>query len=164
MKALLFLGAIIGIYVYVYKKGYKEFTLRENVYFGIFVVGYVIIYYLLSYQKEFVYKLLSNVKHTDRVSKYDIQTLINTGQQKQVTVDPQNLRYLLATRQKWRCMSCSNPILEKDLPSYEIDYRVPPQYGGTNTLYNLGVKCSICKAYHHNNFDHNTVKFTGNHF
>ena len=101
MKALLFLGAIIGIYVYVYKKGYKEFTLRENVYFGIFVVGYVIIYYLLSYQKEFVYKLLSNVKHTDRVSKYDIQTLVNTGQQKQVTVDPQNLRYLLARRQKW---------------------------------------------------------------
>ena len=40
MKALLFLGAIIGIYVYVYKKGYKEFTLRENIYFGIFVVGY----------------------------------------------------------------------------------------------------------------------------
>jgi len=164
MKALLFLGAIIGVYVYVYKKGYKEFTLRDNIYFGIFVVGYVIIYYLLSYQKEFIYKLLSNVKHTERVSKYDIQTLMTNEQKKQVTVDPQHLRYLLATKQKWRCMACSNPIMEKDLASYEIDYRVPRQYGGTNSLHNMGVKCSVCNTFHHNIFDHNTAKFTGNHF
>ena len=168
MKALIFIALIIGIYVFVYRKGYYVFTIRENVYFGIFVVGYIVIYYLLSYQKQFVYKLLTNVNHTDRFSKYDIQDLsvrdYENPQKKQITVDPMNLKYLLASKQNWRCMSCSNPILQKDLHHYDLDYKVPKQYGGTNTFYNMGLKCSVCKTFHHNTFDHNLTKFTGNHF
>ena len=151
MKALIFLALLIGGYVFVYKKGYHEFTLREHVYSGIFVVGYLIVYYLLSYQKQFVYKLLTNVKHTDRFSKYDIQDLsvrdYEHPQKKQVTVDPMNLKYLLGTKQNWRCMTCSNPILQKDIHNYKLHFITPLQYGGENDINNLGVLCQTCSMF-----------------
>ena len=95
---------------------------------------------------------------------YSIILQYENPKKKQITVDPMNLKYLLASKQNWRCMSCSNPILQKDLHHYDLDYKVPKQYGGTNTFYNMGIKCSVCKTFHHNTFDHNLTKFTGNHF
>jgi uncharacterized paraquat-inducible protein A len=136
MKALLFLLMIIGIYYIIYTKEWIELTQKNHIQMGITCVIYLVIYYLLTQQKEFVYKLAKNVSKTEN-SMYD-----NT-----ISFKNDQLKYSLSEKQENRCHQCKNPIYIKDIDTYAINYKVPLHYGGENTIYNLGLFCPQCSSY-----------------
>ena len=62
MKSIIFLAILIAIY-YQINKRYPDYLSNKNhLYFVIFIIVYLLLCYLMSYQKPFVYKVLKNVK------------------------------------------------------------------------------------------------------
>ena len=57
------------------------------------------------------------------------------------------LKNNLAMRQGWRCLNCQNPILNKDISNYHINYIKPLQFGGENNINNIGISCSTCNSF-----------------
>ncbi len=141
MKSLLFLILIIIIYYQIYKRYPEKYTTKTHTYFIIFCSIYVIIYYLMSHQKIFVYKILKNIKEVDERPLYDINSLVYKETQME------GLKNHLAFRQGWRCISCQNPILQKDIHTFSINYIKPLQFGGRNDITNLGVCCNGCSNF-----------------
>ena len=140
MKSIIFLAILIAIY-YQINKRYPDYLSNKNhLYFGIFIIVYLLLYYLMGYQKPFVYKVLKNVKESDQ-PLYDINSMIYKDTQME------GVKNHLAMRQGWRCISCQNPILQKDIYSYNIEYINPLQFGGTNDINNLGIRCTGCSAF-----------------
>ena len=99
---------------------------------------YIVIYYFMSYQKPFVYKMFNNIQETNNKPLYDINSSSYKDNQ------ANGLKYNLAMRQGWRCMNCQNPILQKDIFNHSIHYIQPLQFGGPNDVTNLGLKCQTC--------------------
>ena len=109
MKYIIILAVIIAIYYQIYKRWSDKFTNQHHLYFGVFVSGYMVFYYLMTFQRQFVYNIMKSVKDTDEQPLYDKNSIVF----KQNQMD--GLRYNLAMRQGWRCLHCQNPILPKDI-------------------------------------------------
>ena len=75
MHALITLSIIIWIYYVLYRREFYVFTTKNHLYFAGFVIIYLIIYYLMKYQKTFIYKLFSNMKHTENIKVQDLHNL-----------------------------------------------------------------------------------------
>ena len=138
IKSLIILVSIIGIYYYLFKKFPEKFTNKEHIYFGIFCIIYLIIFYLLNHQQMFVYKVVKNMKDAEEKPLYDINN--NFYKENQMV----GLKNNLAMRQGWRCLTCRNPILQKDIYTCKMNYIKPLQFGGENSVNNLGIKCNTC--------------------
>lgn len=141
MKALIFLILLITIYYQINKRFPGKLSIKNHIYFTIFCSIYLIILYLLKKQKYFVYKVFKNIKDVDEKPLYDINSLVY--KETQMT----GLKNNLCMRQGWRCMSCQNPILQKDLHLCTINYIKPLQFGGVNDITNLGVSCGTCSNF-----------------
>ena len=102
----------------------------------IMTIIYLIIYYLLTQQKEFVYKIAKNINKTEN-NYYD-----NT-----ISFKNDQLKYSLSEKQNHRCHKCKNPVYMKEIERYSINYKVPLHYGGDNNIYNLGLFCPQCSSF-----------------
>ena len=60
MKTLIFLGILIFIYYQLFKRFPEKFVNEHHIYFGIFITGYLTLYYLMTFQKPFVYRVFKN--------------------------------------------------------------------------------------------------------
>ena len=141
MKYIIILAIIIAIYYQIYKRWSDKFTNQHHLYFGVFVSGYMVFYYLMTFQRQFVYNIMKSVKDTDEQPLYDKNSIVF----KQNQMD--GLKYNLAMRQGWRCLHCQNPILQKDIYNYKLHYIKPLQFGGENNINNLGIKCDTCSSF-----------------
>ncbi len=141
MKTIIFLCILITIYYQIYKRYPEKLSNRTHLYFTTFVVCVFLLYYLMSYQKLFMYKLMTNVKNADDKPLYDVNSVIYKNNQMD------GLKYNLAMKQGWRCLHCQNPILQKDIHSHKIHYIKPLQFGGSNDITNIGIKCNTCSTF-----------------
>ncbi len=141
MKALLCLGVIGFFYYFIYDRFPYIFSLSIHLYMLGFIVIYLIMYYVLTYQRGFAYEVMSNMNTASNKPLYDINSLTNKENQMDL------LKNNLAMRQGFRCINCQNPILQKDFNTYKINYIKPLQFGGENNINNLGVSCSTCNAF-----------------
>ena len=141
MKALLCLGVIVFFYYFIYDRFPYIFSLSIHLYMLGFIVIYLIMYYVLTYQRGFAYEVMSNMNTASNKPLYDINSLSNKENQMDL------LKNNLAMRQGYRCINCQNPILQKDFNTYKINYIKPLQFGGENNINNLGVSCSTCNAF-----------------
>ena len=141
MKSIIFLCILIAIYYQIYKRFPDKLSNCTHLYFGTFVTGYILLYYFMTYQKPFIYKMMTNVKNADEQSLYDVNSIVYKTNQMN------GLKYHLAMKQGWRCIHCQNPILQKDIHNHEIHYIKPLQFGGKHDHSNLGLKCSTCSTF-----------------
>lgn len=144
MKSAIILLIILGIYYQIHK--FKKITLtnKNHTYFTLFVISYTIIMYCLRYQREFVYKTVSNMKQSENINYYGLIP-VKDYQSLQVRNDVEgDIKRSLYQHQRGRCRGCSNVIAEKDLSRYSIYYIRPLEQGGTNDISNLGLRCNIC--------------------
>ncbi len=141
MKYIIFLCILITIYYQLHKRFPEKFTNQHHLYFGTFITGYILLYYFMTFQKQFVYQLMTNVKRADEKPLYDMNSIVYKDNQMN------GLKYNLAMRQGWRCLHCQNPILQKDIFDHQIHYIKPLQFGGENDHTNLGLKCSTCSTF-----------------
>tara|TARA_B100001094_G_C18137987_1_gene776240 strand:+ start:1012 stop:1431 length:420 start_codon:yes stop_codon:yes gene_type:complete len=135
MKAILFLLCLIGLYYLIYKKEWIELTTKNHIQMIITCLVYLFIYYLLTKQKDFVYKMVKNINNTDS-SQFNNHISLQNDQ----------LKYSLSEKQNHRCYGCHNPVYLKDIDRYSINYKVPLQFGGTNDVHNLGLFCPSCTS------------------
>jgi len=139
MKSLILLAVICFVYYQAYKKYQLEIPQKYNIYFGVFVGGYLLLYYLMVFQKPFIYKIFSSVHNVDR-PMYEIQTQSYSNNQNV-------LKNNLALRQGFRCIGCQNPILQQDVDKHQLQYFKSLDYGGQPTPDNLCLKCPSCSAF-----------------
>ena len=141
MKYIIIIVILITIYYQIYKRYPNKFTNKNHLYFGVFVVFYLVLYYLMNFQRQFIYNIMKSVKTIDEQPLYDKNSIVF----KQNQMD--GLKYNLAMRQGWRCLHCQNPILQKDIYDYKLHYIKPLQFGGENNINNLGIKCDTCSTF-----------------
>ena len=141
MKSIIFLAVIFTIYYQVNKRYPEKLTKKNHIYFGIFCAIYLTILYLFKYQKIFVYRIFKSIKDVDEKPLYDMNSVIYKENQMV------GLKNNLSMRQGWRCISCQNPILQKDLHLCSINYIKPLQFGGKNDISNLSVSCGTCSNF-----------------
>ena len=141
MKYIIILAIIITTYYQIYKRWSDNFTNQHHLYFTVLVSGYIGFYYLMTFQKPFVYNVMKSVKTIDEQPLYDKNSIIF----KQNQMD--GLKYNLAMRQGWRCLHCQNPILQKDIMNHNLHYIKPLQFGGLNDISNMGIKCNVCSSF-----------------
>lgn len=136
MKAILFLAVILGIYYAIYTKEWFELTIKNHIQMGVISFMYVLLYYLLTRQKEFVYKMAKNINNTE-----------NSFYNNNISYENDQLKYSLSEKQNNRCHKCKNPVYMKEIDHYSINYKVPLHYGGDNNIYNLGLFCPQCSSF-----------------
>jgi len=141
MNSLIILIIIIFIYVQIYYRLPEYLSNKTHIYFSIFVTGYLIIYYVLNYQKDFAHKVLNNMNDASNKPLYDFNGQYYKNNQTDI------LKVNLANKQGWRCANCQNTILQKDLNFYKMNYLKPLQYGGENNINNLGLSCTTCNTF-----------------
>ena len=141
MKYIIILCIIIAIYYQTYKRWPESLQPKHHLYFTTFIVCYIVFYYFMSFQRNFVYNVMKSVKDVDEKPLYDKNSLVYRQNQMD------GLRYNLAMRQGWRWLHCQNPILPKDIYDHKIHYIKPLQFGGENNINNLGIKCKTCSAF-----------------
>jgi hypothetical protein len=141
MKAIIFLIILIVIYYQFNKKKPEYLTNKNHMYFGSFILLYLVLCYLMNYQQFFVYKVLKNIKEADDQPLYDIESSMYKDNKMA------GVKSHLAMRQGWRCINCQNPILPEDLYEHQIDYIKPLQFGGTNDVNNIGIRCNGCSSF-----------------
>jgi len=129
------------IYYQIYTRYPEYLTNQHHLYFGGFISGSLFLYYLMSFHKQFVYRVFTNIKNADEQPLYDTES--NTYKDNQMN----GLKYNLAMRQGWRCLHCQNPILQKDISNYGLHYIKPLQFGGNDNITNMGIKCNTCSTF-----------------
>ena len=128
MKYIIILAVIITIYYHIFKRWPEHFTNQNHLYFVSFVIGYIILYYLMSFQRGFVYNVVKSVKNIDERPLYDKNSIVFKNNQMD------GLKYNLAMRQGWRCLHCQNPILQKDIHNHKLHYIKPLQFDEMQAL------------------------------
>ena len=141
IKSVIFLISIIGVYYFLFKKYPEKYTTKMHIYFVVFCSIYLVICYLLSHQKLFVYKVVKNMKEAEEKPLYDINHSFYKENQMV------GLKNNLAMRQGWRCMACQNPVLQKDVYSCKVNYIKPLEFVGINHVNNLAIYCPSCSTF-----------------
>ena len=141
MKFLILLGIICGIYYFVLKKYPLMISYKNSIYFYIFVGCYIVLYYLMTYQKGFVYKAFHFMRDIDEKPLYEIKNK-NNEYLNQLT-----FKNNIALKQGNRCFGCQNLILNKDIDNYNIQFINNPEKGGSYTLDNVCLKCPRCSTF-----------------
>ena len=141
IKSVIFLIIVIIIYYLLNNYFPERFTNRGHIYFIVICSIYTLIIYLMNYEKGFVYKILKNVKDIDERPLYNMEHIMymNNGVDK--------LKNNIAIRQGWHCISCMNPILQKDIINCRMEYIVPLKSGGRSEVNNIGLYCDDCSNF-----------------
>ena len=139
MKLLIFLLIIIFIYYQLNK--YYLFEIFYHYYFAAFILISLLFYYMMNHQQLYMYKFMKNINDSHNKPLYDIESTSYKNNQ------IQGYKYNLAMKTGWRCMTCQNPILQKDINKHNINYIQPLQFGGQNNIDNLALQCPSCNNF-----------------
>ena len=66
---------IILCVFYYYLNLYFPRSIKENIYFGIFISLWIFLIYISNYQREFMYHIFKNIYEIQRKPRYDIDAL-----------------------------------------------------------------------------------------
>ena len=81
MKSEIFIILVIGLYYrFVYRK--SDTSQETNKYFMIFIGVYLLLWYFMNFQRDFVYKVALNMHNAEKKNYYDLLPLednINQG-------------------------------------------------------------------------------------
>ena len=141
MKYIILLIILTLIYYQIYRRAPDFLSMKNHICFFIFIILYTSFYYLMNYQRGFIYNIVKTIKDIDEHPLYDKNSMIFKQNQME------GLKYNLAMRQGWRCIHCQNPILQKDIYNYKIHYIKPLEFGGGNDIHNIGIKCNVCSSF-----------------
>ena len=141
MKGIIFLIILIFIYYQINKRYPDNLSIKSHIYFSIFIILTAAFFYMVNYQSQFVYKFMKNIKDVNEKPLYDINSFIYKDNQMI------GLKSNLAMRQGWRCIHCQNPLLQKDMHEYSIDFIKPLLFGGENDINNMGIHCKGCSSF-----------------
>mgnify|MGYP003682294417 CR=1 FL=1 len=125
---------------FLYYKLYQRLPLpiRYNVYFGCFITICLLIYYLMNHQRQFMYKMASNVRNANHIQLHELVPDYTNSDNKN------NIKYTLADKQLLRCKGCMNPIDLQYINHYKLSYTVPLNAGGNHDPSNLSLFCPTC--------------------
>lgn len=146
MNSLSFLIILCLIYYCIYRWYPQYLNEKYNYYFGGFVIVYLFILYLFTYEKQFMYKMFQNIHDTQKQplalfnAKGSNSDLYNSFTQNSNS----DLKLMLAHNQHSRCAQCQNYILSNDINYYKLKYLIPLQSGGQNDISNLCLVCPNC--------------------
>lgn len=126
--------------LFVYYKLYTIFpiTNKYNIYFGVFIGVSCLLYYLMSYQRQFMYKMASNVRNANNIQLHELIPDYTNSNKKN------NIKYIIADKQLLRCKNCMNPINLQYINHYKLSYTVPLNAGGLHDASNLSLMCPTC--------------------
>jgi hypothetical protein len=144
MNSLIFLVIVLCIYYAIYKYKPEYIEERYHYYLGGFVVVYLFIIYMFSYQTEFMYKLFKNIYDTSRQPLYNFNAQDSNAQLYNSLNPNADIKSMLCQKQGNRCARCQNYIMMQDLDYYKLKYLVPLENGGQNNVNNLGIVCPNC--------------------
>lgn len=144
MNSLIFLSVICTIYYCIYRWYPEYLEEKYHYYFGGFVIIYLLIIYMFTYENEFMYKIFKNVYDTSRQPLYSFNAHHSNAELYKSLNPNEDIKSLLAQKQNSRCAQCHNIIMNKDLHYYKLKYLVPLQQGGPNDVSNLGIVCPNC--------------------
>jgi len=150
MWSIIFLiGLCIGYY-YLHQKYPRED--KEVMYAGIFVVSYLVVLYLLHYERDFLYKIFKNMYETHKQPLYSFDALGSNSDLFQVRSPTHQAPFKTQVLQNQgsRCSQCKSFILMKDTDKYHLDYKRSLYHGGENSLQNLEVVCQSCYDFKRN--------------
>jgi len=134
MKVIIFL-ILVSIGYYYYHKKYPQPTIH-HCYVGGFVGIIVILKYLMSQQKPFMFKMANNIKNANNIHLHELVPEFNNKKN--------DIKYVLADKQLLRCMSCKNIIDVRYIDEYKLTYQTPLARGGLNDFSNLALICPTC--------------------
>ena len=136
----------IGYYIF---NEYYPRELKEHISFGIFIGVYMIIYYIYNFEKELVYKMFTNINEIHKKPLYDI-SLFKTNEivnSMKSYNSASNFKQTILQIQHNRCHKCMNYIVESDLSSLNLQYKIPFGRGGEHTPDNLMILCPSCQKF-----------------
>ena len=134
MKLYIFL-IILCIGYYYYHKYYPQ-PFIYHIYISIFIFIILLIKYLMTNQRSFVYKMANNINNANNIQLHE---LIPDYHNKQ-----NDIKYKLADKQLLRCNNCKRTIDINYINYYKLSYIIPLQYGGPNDYNNLSLICPNC--------------------
>ena len=139
MKYLCALIITSIIYIALFKYYPERFENKYHYYFTGFIIANLILLYLFSHEKQFIYKLFYNVYYSSKHPP--IQNDHNHIDQNQL------LKSQISNQQSNQCYQCHNPVFSQDLYLYKLQYIQPLQNGGQNNINNLKLICPSCYSF-----------------
>ena len=142
MNALIFLGIISYLFWKLHER--FEFAVTTQMYYGGFVICFVIFYFLYTFFPEFIYKMFKEIYEIQKKPLYDVQAFNKFKELNDTNRYSQ--KQILHSKQGGRCANCVNFILANEAESAYIHYKQPLEQGGTNSQDNLKLICSGCQS------------------
>ena len=91
MKAILVLLVILFVYYQVYYRFPEYLSNKTHIYLGVFTLGYLVIYYVLNYQRGFAYKVFNHMQEVDNRPLYDFDGRYHKQNQQELLKNRFNL-------------------------------------------------------------------------
>jgi hypothetical protein len=113
---------------------------KEKIYFGIFIACWVILIYLLNFQKGLMYRIFKQIYNIENKPLYDISDFKKDNSQNE-------FKLTILQSQGSRCGKCMNFILPSKLDHTSMVYKVSPENGGEISHDNLMIICPSCQNY-----------------
>ena len=144
MNSFIFFTFLCVIFYYIHKWYPQYLEKKYYYYFGGFILIYLFIMYMFTYENEFMYKLFKNIHDTNRQPLHAFNAKDSNSELYNNLNPNTNIKIVLAQKQNQRCIQCKNYILNKDIDYYKLKYIVPLQNGGQNDINNLSIVCPSC--------------------
>ena len=140
MNSLITLFIICLIYYIIYRY-HPEKIQNYHKYFFIFIGIYLLLIYLFSHEKQFMYNLFKNINDTTNQPLYSFNASQSNADFYYQQNPNHNIKNVLAQQQGQRCLQCNNFLLQDDKL---LKYKIPLQHGGQNNISNLILVCPTC--------------------
>jgi len=142
MNGLLFLGILSYLFWKLHER--FEFAVTTQMYYGAFVICFVTFYFLHTFFPEFIYKVFKEIYDIQKKPLYDVQAFNRYKELNQT--DRYSQKQILHSKQGGRCADCVNFILSNEAESGYMNYKIPLENGGSNSMDNLKLICQGCQS------------------
>jgi hypothetical protein len=145
MNGILLLIVICTLYYVVYKYYPDKLSDKTHTYFGIFVIGYAILYYFFVFETGFTHKVFHNIYESSQQPLYTFNAQGSNAALYHQQNPNADIKEQLLMRQGSRCAQCQNYLIGPQ--DALLSYHVPLQAGGHNDPSNLVAICSGCHMF-----------------
>ena len=142
MNSLICLGVISYLFWKLHER--FEFSVTTQVYYALFVSVCVIFVFLQTFFPELIYKVFKEIHDIQKKPLYDINAFNKYKEQNETNRYSQ--KQILHSKQGGRCSNCVNFIMAQEAESAYMNYKIPLENGGTNSLDNLKLICQGCHS------------------
>jgi len=145
MNSLVTLFIICIIYYTLHRYFPDSFEDIYHKYLIGFIVFYLFVVYLLTYETQFMYKFFRNIYDTSNQPLYSFNASQSNADLFYQQNPNHNIKNNLSQQQGNRCAHCNNFLLQGD---NLLKYKTPLQQGGQNNISNLMLVCPTCFSFH----------------